>query len=213
MPKIHKEFTQLSPEWLAAHVGRPTASEFKNIMTPLFKAKTGDGFNTYVATKLAEAWRGRPLGGFSTFATEQGQLREDEARPLAMLELDYDIIQVGFIEGDDGRCGCSPDGLIGEDDGIEIKCPEPKTHVGYFLDGCLPDEHSAQVHGSLYVSGRQRWRFMSYAVGFPPFMLTIERDEAIMAKIQAALAAFYLAFDAGMQRLREADSSSSPKPA
>lgn len=202
MPKIHKEFNQLSAAWLAAHVGRPTASEFKNIMTPLFKARTGDGFNTYVATKLAEGWLGRPLGGFSTFATEQGQLREDEARPYAMLELDCDITQVGFIEGDDGRCGCSPDGLIGEDSGIEIKCPEPKTHVGYIMDGGLPDDYATQVHGSIYVSGRKSWRFMSYCIGFPAFMLTIERDEAIMVKIGEALSSFYRAYDAGMAKLK-----------
>lgn len=211
-PIIHREFNQLSPEWLAVHIGKPTASEFKQFMTTKYKAREGDMFTSFVAKKVAQAWLGRSLGSFSTFSTEQGQLREDEARPYAMLELNEEIDQVGFITGADGRCGCSPDGLIGEDSGVEIKCPEPQTHVRYLMEGVVPDDYLPQVNGSIYVSGRKRWVFMSYCVGFPALMLTVKRDEKIMAAIGEALTKFYSSFDAAFDVLNAASSTRKKNP-
>lgn len=208
-PIIHDSFDQLTDKWLAMHVGRPTASEFHQFMTPAFEVRKGEMFHSFVARKAAEKWRGKPLSGFSTFATEQGMLREDEALPWLMLEYDQEIRRVGFVEGADGRCGCSPDGLIEPDGGCEIKCPEPHTHVRYLLAGEVPKDYLCQVHGSLYVTGRKWWQFVSYAVRFPKLVITVQRDEAIMEKIGAALAAFYLSFDRAMDRLAQYEK---PKP-
>lgn len=202
-PVIHAEFDQLTDKWLAMHVGRPTASEFHQFMTPTFEVRKGEMFHSFVARKVAEKWRGKPLSGFSTFATEQGMLREDEALPWLMLEYDQEIRRVGFVEGADGRCGCSPDGLIEPDGGVEIKCPNPDTHVRYLLAGEVPKDHLCQVHGSLYVTGRKWWQFVSYAIKFPKLVVTVERDEAIMEKIAVALDAFYHAFDAALERLKQ----------
>lgn len=202
-PIIHDEFDQLTDKWLAMHVGRPTASEFHQFMTPTFEVRTGEMFSSFVARKVAEKWRGKPLSGFSTFATEQGMLREDEALPWLMLEYDCEIRRVGFVEAADGRCGCSPDGLIEPDGGVEIKCPEPHTHVRYLLAGCVPKDYLCQVHGSLYVTGRKWWQFVSYAIGFPKLVLTVERNEEIMQKIAKALETFYASFDDAIQRITE----------
>lgn len=190
-------------EWLQHRVGKVTASEFKNILTPHFKAKEGGAVNTYMYAKLAEAYRGKALPGFSSHATEQGQELEDEARNWYSLESDDDVHNVGFIEHDDRRCGCSPDALIGEDGGLELKCPEPTNHVRYLIEGVLPEDYRTQVHGSLYVTGRKWWKFVSYRRSFPPFVLTVRRDEAICAKIQEALTGFYKAYDDAMAKLKE----------
>jgi hypothetical protein len=131
--KIITDVEQGSVQWLKLRLGIPTASEFHQLMTPLFKAKEGETPKTYLAKKLAEAWRGEPLPGFSSYATEQGTIREEDARPWYALEYDVDVQQVGFVLSDDERCGCSPDGLIGEDSGLEIKCPNPDTHVKYLI--------------------------------------------------------------------------------
>jgi len=106
-----------------------------------------------------------------------------------------------FVEHDDGRCGCSPDGLIGDDGGLEIKAPQPTNHVKYLLDGTLPKDYAVQVYFSLYATGRAWWKFVSYRRKFPPFVLTVDRDEAIMAKIGKVLADFYAKFDAAFERL------------
>jgi hypothetical protein len=193
-------------EWLACRVGKVTASEMHNLVTPKFAIKKGDGPTTYLYKKLAEAYRGCPLPGFSAWSTEQGEELEDEARKWFAFEYgDTERIQrVGFIEHDDGRCGCSPDALLGDEGGLELKCPEPTNHVRYLLDGVLPDDYAAQVHMSMYVTGRPWWKFVSYRRKFPAFVLKVQRDERICAVIADALAQFYDRFDAAIQKLRQA---------
>jgi len=205
MPKYH-DVQQLDADWLRLHIGRVTASEIKNLVTPAFKVRDGEMPKTYLYKKLAEAYRGQILPGFSTWSTEQGQELEAEARGwYAFTHDDYPCKLVGFVEHDNGRCGCSPDGLLGDDGGLEIKSPEPQTHVKYLMQGELPDEYAPQVHHSLYVTGRAWWRFVSYRRGFPAFVLHVERDEAICAKIETALERFYAEFDAGLAKLRAAE--------
>ena len=202
MPKIH-DIAQGDLDWLTLRVGRVTASDFDRIVTPEFKARDGATPYTYLCEKIAEAYKGKPMAGISTWETEQGQLLEDEGRGwYAMEHDDVKIRNVGFVEHDSGRCGCSPDALLGEDGGLEIKCPQPTNHVRYLLDGILPKDYAPQVHFSIYVTGAKWWRFVSYHRGYPAFVLRVDRDETIMAKIDAALAAFYVRYDAAMESLR-----------
>lgn len=193
---------QKSNEWLTARVGRVTASEADNLLTPLFKIKEGDGPKTYLCRKVAEAHLKRPLEGFSAWETDQGIEAEMDARNWFALEYPQTVKQVGFVIGDDERCGCSPDGLLDDDGGIEIKCPQPTNHVRYLLDGKLPPDYAAQVHFSMFVTGRPYWMFVSYRRRFPAFVLRVERDEAIMEKIGKCLESFYRTFDQALERLK-----------
>jgi hypothetical protein len=189
-------------EWLTARVGKVTASEADQLLTPEFEIRKGEMPKTYLARKLAEHVLGRPLEGFSSFETEQGQILELEARSWFNFEFDHKVRQVGFIEYDDGRCGCSPDALLDDDGGLELKAPQPTNHVRYLLDGTLPKDYAVQVHFSLYVTGRPWWSFVSYRRKFRPFVLRVERDEKIIAKIGECLSAFYERFDAALQKLK-----------
>lgn len=188
------ECIQGSDEWLAARLGIVTASELDALISPLWKARTGDGTRTYLSRKIAERWRGQPLTSYHGGSMEQGSLREEEAFSWYELDRDVTMRKVGFILSDDGKMGCSPDGLM-DDCGIEIKCPEPHTHVGYLLEGELPAEYRAQVHGSMLVTGLPRWVFMSYCRGFPPLVLTIEADATIQKAIRDAVEAFQTRLD------------------
>lgn len=204
MPKIH-DVCQLDGEWHKLHIGRVTGSELQNLVTPEFAIRTGETPKTYLYRKLAEAYRGTVLPGFSTWATEQGQELEYEARAWYSLTYDdHPCRIVGFVEHDNGRCGASPDALLGEDGGLEIKCPEPHTHVKYLMQGVLPKEYAPQVHMNLYATGRKWWRFVSYRRGFPEFVLHIERDEKIIEQIEKALDRFYVEFDLGLEKLKTA---------
>lgn len=185
---------QGSDEWLAARLGIVTASELDALISPLWKARTGEGVKTYMAKKIAERWRGAPLQAYHGGSMEQGSLREEEAFSWYELDRDVTMRKVGFILSDDGKMGCSPDGLM-DDGGIEIKCPEPHTHVGWLLGGELPSEHRAQVYGSMLVTGLPRWRFMSYCRGFPPLVLTIESDPQIQHAIGYAAMMFQMGLD------------------
>lgn len=199
--KIHN-CVQQSVEWMIARSGIVTASELDALITPLWKVRTGDGVLTYQAQKLAEQWIGGPLPSIQgVFDMEQGKILEEEAIPFYTLETGEVVQQVGFITTDDDMAGCSPDGLIGDDCGIEIKCPNITNHLRYLLENELPKQYAAQVHGSMYVTGRPRWKFMSYRRNFPPLILTIERDEEIQEKIKEALDVFYEAFDGSMRKL------------
>lgn len=202
--KIFTEFAQNSVDWMIARSGVVTASELDSLISPLWKARTGDGVNTYLARKLAEQWLGGPLPSVrGVFDMDQGKILEEEAKPFYTLTTGEEIQTVAFITDDAGRIGCSPDGLIGDDGGVEIKCPRVETHIGYLLDGELPKEYAAQVHGSMYVTGRPWWKFMSYRRNFPPLILTIERDEEIIGKIHDAVESFLERLEKSMNRLIE----------
>lgn len=194
---------QRSVEWGKLHLGRPTASGFGELMDTKFNARDGATPKTYLYKRLAEKLTGEMLPGFAgNWNTESGTILEEEARPFFELTYGFDVQQVGFIIGDDERCGCSPDGLIGDDAGLEIKCPLAETHLRYLDGGKVPNEYLAQVHGSLFVTNRRTWHFLSYCRNLEPFHIVVERDEAIMAKIAKVLAQFYDDFDAALTRLR-----------
>lgn len=186
---------QGSGEWLYARLGKPTASEFDELLTGEWKARTGKGVETYLYRKLAERVLGFPLHDASSWAMEQGAIMEGEAIPFFEGVYDVEIQRVGFITTDDGRIGCSPDGLIGDDNGIEVKCPQPQTHLKYLLEGIVPPEYQAQVHGAMFVTGRPKWTFLSYSRQFPPFVIEVQKDDAIQNSLMKAISSFLHRFD------------------
>jgi hypothetical protein len=198
--KIHN-VEQSSLDWLKLHIGLPTASGLDNLLTPEFEQRKGETPRNYVFKKLAEAWRGKPMIdlGASSFMMEQGLILESEALPFWELTTGRKVTRVGFITTDDGRFGCSPDGIIldyngdGLTDqvGIEIKCPAPHTHVKYLSEGVVPKEYRAQVQGGMFATGFSKWVFLSYCRGFPPLILEVLRDEKQQEAIAVAVDQFH----------------------
>lgn len=208
--KIHTGFEQNSLDWLAARAGVLTASEFGQLLTPKFEIRTGEMPKTHLARKLAEKWLG-PLPGFNTLDMEFGKILEEEAKPFYEVQFSEEIQSVAFITNDEGTVGCSPDGLIGDEGGIEIKCPEPTNHIKYLLAGKLPDDYAAQVHGAMFVTGRAWWKFMSYRRNLPPFVVTIFRDEKIQEKIGEAVSEFLAMLEHNHVRLIDMNGGEPPK--
>lgn len=191
--KLHN-VTQGDGDWKRLRLGVLTASELDAIVTPEFKPRTGQTPETYLYQKLCEKLLGYATD-VNTFAMEQGTILEGEAKPWFEAEHNIDILPVGFCTTDDGTVGCSPDGLIGEDGGIEIKCPQPHTHLRYLMQGGVPKDYLAQVHGSMFVTGRRWWKFMSYSRQFEPLIVHVERDERIQAHLAVAIAGYLARFD------------------
>jgi len=211
--KIH-EGIQGTDEWFQLRCGVVTASEFDNLVTPKWKIREPSSgmFQTYLNKKLAERWTGSPVEeAFSSFATEQGSLLEDEAFNWVAFKLDSEFNRAAFITTDDGRAGCSPDGIIGEC-GLELKCPRPPAQVKYLLEDGLPEQYAPQVHFSMFVTGWQSWRFVSYSRRLPKLNLGIERDEKIQAVIAEALAGFLEHLDDGYARLVEKNGGEPYRP-
>jgi len=165
---------QGSEEWLAIRRGVITASEFSQVMTPkmLKRAKTD-----YIYKLLAE-FKGLAGDNFSSAAMDRGTNLEPVARELYAFREDVDPEQVGFIFLNESRLvGCSPDSLIGDDGGLEIKCPEAKAHIHYMMDDAVPDEYRSQVFGCLWLTGRSWWDFMSYHPKLPPLVTRVTNED------------------------------------
>lgn len=181
--------------------GRPTASEFCELITPEWKVRTGQTPQTYLYGKVAEMFCGAAMDQANSWAMEQGSMLEKDAIPYYELMTDAKVERVGFVTTDDLRIGCSPDGLIGEDGGIEVKCPTPPVHLQYLVEGVVPKQYLAQVHGCMLVTGRPWWVFMSYNRHFPPMIVRVERDEKIQTALWAALRPFLDLFDEVMGKV------------
>ncbi len=204
---------QGSVSWLEARAGVVTASEADALITPLYAVRKSEGVETYMARKLAEKWGG-PLPQPKVFAMEQGNILEDEARPWYAFEFGVKIETPGLIVTDDGRAGCSPDGMIlwgkGQE-GLEIKCPSRPIHTAYLLSGIVPKEYRAQVQFSLWVTGFPSWKFVSYCRQMPPLILTVEPDPKAFEAIEIALGYLYNNFDAAWKRLVELNDGKEPQ--
>lgn len=195
------EVKQGTPEWFAARVGKVTASVMDRIITPKTGKASAQQHGLICEMLADEAMGGAPEGvEFMSRAMEHGIAVEPEARKWYAFDADADVDQVGLCVSDCGRFGCSPDGLVGEVGGLELKCPLAKTHIGYILAGVLPDEYKAQVHGSLIVTGRDWWDFVSYCYGLPPFKIRVTRDE-FTVQLEAALNEFWPRYAAAREQL------------
>jgi len=209
--KIHN-VEQGSVEWQLLRAGIPTASEFDNLVSPTGEIRKGEMPKSYLHKKLAEWWQGGPLLEFNTFDMDQGTLLEESAKPNFTVETDLEITNVGFVTTDDGKIGCSPDGLLGESSGVEIKCPKAETHIGYLLAGGLPKQYVAQAQGSIWVTGREHWRFYSYRRRMPSLNIVVKRDEVFQKALSDALEAFLSAFEAGVARLCQINGGPPKRP-
>lgn len=190
MMKVH-EVEQRSPEWEALRLGIPTASAADRILTPA-KLRPSSQAGTYRNQLLAEWLLGHPIdwGGSSQFM-ERGTAMEPEAR--ARYEFDHDVEArvVGFLGTDDGWFGGSPDSLVGDDGGLEIKCPAIHTHIGYMLDpAALMSEYRGQVQAYLYITRREWWDLMSYHPELPPVVERVYPDPEYLAAFDAVLKGF-----------------------
>jgi len=201
---------QGSMEWLEARAGIPTASEADALISPTWKIRTGQGVETYVAKKLAEHWIQGPLPAWHGNEAEIGQVLEERAKPWYELTYGITLQEVGFITTDDGFAGCSPDAMVNDNCGLEIKCPAMHTHVGYLLDGILPTEYEVQVHFSMFVTGVKNWQFMSYNSQLPKLVLPIKRDDDKCKIIATALELFREKFNSGLKLLEELNGG--PRP-
>lgn len=182
---------QGTDEWWQARLGMPTASEFDKILTPA-KLEPSRSATLYMDKLIGEWIRGKPDETFQSEWMKRGHEVEDEARQYYAFMYDCEPEQVGFCKTDDGSCGCSPDALIGDDGGLEIKCVSPGVQIGYWRDGRLPLAYKLQVIGSLYVTGREYWDFLSYHPDIKPLRIRTERKDVKkhLEALDAALTKF-----------------------
>ena len=194
-------FEQGSPEWFAARVGIPTASRFKDIITPA-KGDKSKSYTTYLYELLAERVTGEKSDTFTSEWMQRGNDLEPMARSAYEFIHEISIDEVGFILNDAETIGVSPDGLIGIDGGLEIKCPKPSTMVKYIIEDELPDIYKPQVMGNLWISEREWWDFIAYHPNMDLLIKRVYRDEAYIKKMQQHITDFVDELGEKYQKIR-----------
>jgi putative phage-type endonuclease len=154
-------------EWFNARTGKLTASRMRSAIKRL---KNGDDSAERKNLKieiLCERMTGDIVDKFVNNAMSWGIEKEPEAKAAYESKTGRIIRDVGFIDHPRIQfCGASPDGFV--DDGlVEIKCPTTATHVGWILDGGIPEEHKAQMTLQAAVTGRGWVDFVSYDPRMP----------------------------------------------
>lgn len=192
---------QNSAEWFAARAGVATASKFHTVMA---RGKEGGASVTraaYLRQLAGEILTGEPAPeGYSNDFMARGHEYEDEARRMFAFMRDVDPTRVGFVRN--GRMGCSPDSLIGDGAGLEIKVAIPAVQIERLQRGTLPTEHVAQVQGSMLVTDRPTWHFVSYCPKLPALILDVPRDDAYVAQLAKSIDAFNSELDALVASIR-----------
>ena len=179
---IISPYEQGTEEWLAARLGKPSASMFSKLIT--MTGKPSASADAYINQLLGERLTGKSEPHYTSEAMILGTEREPLARA------DYEFIsgnkvnEVGFILDDSESYGCSPDGLIGEDGGLEIKCPAQTTQAGYWRDKQSGvKKYYQQIQGCMWVTDRKWWDFFSYHPDMPHVLVRVERNEEYIEKL------------------------------
>lgn len=195
------DLKQGSPEWVEARLGIPTASEFHRIITPR-TMKPSASADLYLAEKVAEWALRAPLDAYQNEWMERGSKLEEGALFWYECERDCTVAPGGFVLRDDRLVGCSPDGFVGEDGLIEIKCPNAARHVVNLL-GNPAEDHRAQIQGQLWITGRRWLDFVSFNPVMPNALARVERDEEFIAALAEAVGAFLRALAKARLRVME----------
>lgn len=199
---IRLDVEQGSDAWFAARCGIPSASVFDKILTT--KGDLSKSSQKLIYQLAGERITGEKEEGYTNGAMQRGIEMEPEARALFQLITGKEVSEVGICYHDERKDrSCSPDGLVGDTEGLEIKCPSLAVHVEYLIGKKLPTAYFQQVQGSLYITGLDRWHFLSYYPGIKPFHIIVERDEIWIAKLSKALDDFVMELDETHKLLTE----------
>ena len=196
---------QGSPEWAQLRVGVATASEFSRLVTGT--GAPSKSLSGYARELAAELFAGKSLDAFDGNAWMlRGKEKEAEAIELYEFTNDVTVQRVGFITNDENTAGCSPDGLVGDDGGLEIKCLKAESHIEvvqyHQKHGRCPPKYLPQVQGCLLISGRKAWWQMFYHPDLPPLIVRNEPDLEWQEKLKAALTQVITERDAILAQMR-----------
>lgn len=169
-------FEQGSEAWHEERAGRITGTRFAALCAGESTKTFKDLINSVVGEIITE----QREETYSNAIMERGVLMEPEAAEEYQEITGFKLEEVGLYSIDNELeqwVGVSPDRLVNDNGGLEIKCPMMKTHIGYLIKGVVPAEYIKQVQGCLYVTGREWWDFMSYYPGIKPLIVRVEPDK------------------------------------
>lgn len=196
---------QGTAEWLAIRLGKATASRVADIVA---KTKTGVAASrkNYAAELVAERLTGVPTERFISPAMMHGTDTEAEARDAYRQHALVEVAECGFVDHPTvPMSGASPDGLIGDDGLLELKCPNTATHIETLLGKAAPSKYVTQMMWQMACTGRAWCDFASYDPRLPDemrlFVIRLHRDDKMIAELEAEVAAFLAEVETTVERL------------
>ena len=194
-------YEQGTEGWLRDRLGCPSGSNFAKLITATGKPSTSA--EGYINQMIAE----RLMNGMAsevkvTEWMQRGTELEPQAREFYEFASDSHVDLIGFCKDDVYEYGVSPDGLIGSDGLLEIKCPAPSTHIGYLRANKLPSTYKQQVMGQLLVTERAWCDFLSYHPDMPALIVRVERDEPYIDLLRIELEKACEKIESEYQRLK-----------
>ena len=202
------EIVQGTDEWFAARCGKATASKVADIVA---RTKSGyaAGRANYMAQLVAERLTGKVAETFKSAAMQWGTDQEPAARVAYEFYVTADVTEVGFVDHPNiGMSGASPDGLVGDDGLVEIKCPNTATHIDTLLGKSIDGKYITQMQWQMACTGRQWCDFASYDPRMPEtmslFVTRVPRDEARIKELEDEVRAFLAEVDEKVARLKSA---------
>lgn len=196
---------QGSPEWHALRLGRVTASRVGDVIA---KTKAGASASraSYAAELLAERLTGMATPNYPSAAMQWGTLHEADARAAYIALTGKPVVEVAFVSHPAiAMSGASPDGLVGDEGLLEIKCPTSPTHIESLLGGEINPKHIAQMQWQMVATGRQWCDYASYDPRLEKHMQLIvtrvDRDDPLIAVLEAAVIEFLAEIEEKIERL------------
>ena len=204
MINLH-EVVQGSDQWFAIRIGKVTASRVADIL-----AKTKSGYSTsrdnYMAQLVCERLTGQKADGFTNAAMQWGTETEPLARAAYEALKDVLVDEVGFVPHPTIKmAGASPDGFVGQDGLIEIKCPNTATHIDTLLSESVPTKYFTQMQFQLACTGREWCDFVSFDNRLPEelqlFVKRVPRDDTYIKLMESEIVQFIAELDDKINKL------------
>jgi putative phage-type endonuclease len=198
---------QRTAEWYEARLGKATASRIADIV-----AKTKTGYSTsranYMAELICERLTGMQGASYSNAAMAWGVETEPMARAAYEGAVGSLVIETGFVpHAAISMAGASPDGLVGDDGLVEIKCPMTATHIDTLLGQSVPGKYVTQMQWQMACTGRKWCDFVSYDPRMPEnmriFIKRVERDELVISTLETEVIQFLKELDEKIVQLKE----------
>lgn len=191
--------------WKAARIGKLTASRLADVIA---KTKSGYGSSrkNYMAELVAERLTGVAAESYTNAAMQWGTDNEPKARAAYEFLRDATVVEVGLIPHPTiPDSAASPDGYVGDDGMVEIKCPLTATHIETLLSGNVPEKYNTQMQWQMACSGRQWCDFVSFdpRIGhdLSLFVKRVNRDDQLIISLQVEARAFLAELDQMVTKL------------
>lgn len=198
--KYHHDIIQGTDDWHMKRLGIVTASNVNKLVTPAGNIVKGDKVRSYACAIAAQRELMHIEDSYQSFDMVRGHIQEDIAREIYN-DTHSPVKECGIIINDDHGViiGCSPDGIVGEDGGIEIKSRLAKFQFSTIIEDEVPNDYVNQIQASLIVSGRDWWDFVQYSNGMPLYVKRVYPDPGRQTTIIGAI----VLFEAMVKKIQE----------